>query len=455
MGTGFTIARAVALRIASAALILLLAISATRPANAQALIRDAEIEHTLKLIALPLLKSAGVSPGSIEILVVDDGSLNAFVVNSHAIFIHAGMIARMRTIEMLQAVMAHELAHITSGHIMRRSLNQQNAQSAMGIGILLGLATGVLSGNGEAASGIALGTAGSAVRNFLAHSRAEETTADKIGARYMARAGIDPAAAADVLEIFRGQEALSAGRRDPYARSHPLSRDRIRSLKAEIAVFEGLKTRSDKSLEYWHARMKAKFRGFRGNPAYVLRHVKASDKSEAAALTRAIAFHRQGNTKKAIAAMNVLLKARPKDAYYHELNGQILLEGRQTGAAVRSYRTAADLSRNAPLVLAGYGRALLSLKTKAGDRKALEILRRARQKDARDARMLRDLAVAWAKSGNNGMASLVTAERYALLGRFQDALTNAQRAEGLLPRGSSGWLRAGDIIAGSKSAKKR
>ncbi len=432
--------------------ILLLCCGLMLPASrapAQMLIRDAEIERTLNMIAGPLFKAAGVNGSSIEILVIDDPSLNAFVVNSRAIFLHTGLITRLKTIDMLQSVIGHELAHITSGHLVRRTMNQQSAATAVGLGLLLGIAASA-AGQGEIASGIAAGTAGAAIKNFLAHTRAEETTADQISVRYMVRAGIDPNAAIEVLELFRGQEALSISRQDPYARTHPLSQERIRALKGQIAAYAGKKKPTPAKLKYWHARMVAKFAGFLGNPSYVLRHTKKSDKSEPATLRRAIAYHRQGNVKKAVAHMNILLAKRPNDAFYHELKGQILLEGRQAGAAVASYRKAVSLAPKEPLILAGYGRALLSLKTKAGDRQALEILRKARRKDARDPRMLRDLAVAYAKSGNNGMASLVTAERYALLGRFKDANTNALRAEGLLPRGSSGWLRAQDIIAAAK-----
>ncbi len=423
-------------------------------AGAQSLIRDAEIEQTLIRITTPLFKAAGVNPSSIEILVVNDPSLNAFVVNGRAIFLHTGLITRLKTIDMLQSVIGHELAHITSGHLVRRTLNRNNASSAIGIGMLLGLAASV-GGAGDVAGGIMAGTAGSAINTFLAHTRAEETTADQISAQYMVRAGIDPSAALAVLEIFRGQEALSTGRRDAYARTHPLSQDRIRAIKGQIATYGGRKTKTSVELTYWHARMVAKFKGFLGNPTYVLRHVKKSDKSEAANLTRAIAYHRQGNAAKAVKYMNALLQARPNDAYYHELKGQILLEGRQATGAVRSYERAVALAPKEPLILAGYGRALLTLKTTAGDKHALDVLRRARSMDGRDARMLRDLAVAYAKSGNNGMASLVTAERYALLGRFRDAQTNAHRAEGLLPRGSIGWLRSQDILAAAKSVLKK
>ncbi len=293
------------------------------------------------------------------------------------------------------------------------------------------------------------------MNNFLSHTRAEETVADQVGTRYMVRAGVDPAASVEVLDIFRGQEALSIARQDPYSRTHPLSQDRIRALKGVIAAYEGQSKKPSPDLVYWHRRMQAKFTAFTGNPAYILRKLDPADKSEAAIMTRAIAHHRQGDAKTAVKYMDQLLAKRPNDAFYHELKGQIQLEGRQTAPAITSYRKAVALAPKEPLILAGLGRAYLGLKTKSGDRAALDVLRKAYQMDGRDARMLRDLAVAWAKAGNNGMASLVTAERYALLSRFKDAYTNAVRAEGLLPRGSEGWLRAQDIIAVTKAVAKK
>lgn len=439
--------------LAAFAAVVAMGLSATF-AQAQSLIRDAEIEQTLVRIARPVYRSAGTSPDTVELLVVNSSVLNAFVVNGRAVFLHYGLITRLDTVPMLQAVIGHELAHITSGHLVRRSLNQQSATTAMGVGMLLGLAAAA-SGNGKAAGAITAGTAASAIRNFLAHTRAEEATADRIGTQYLVRAGVDPAAAVEVLEIFRGQEALSISRQDPYAQSHPLSRERIRALKGQIAAYGGKSGKPSAELVYWHARMQAKFRGFTGNPTYLLRKAKKSDTSEPTTMLRAIAYHRQGNMKAALAEMNKLLGKRPRDPFYHELKGQILLEGRHVGPAVTSYKTAVSLAPKEALILAGYGRALLSLKTNSGNKQALSILRKARSMDPRDARMLRDLAVAWAKAGNNGMASLVTAERYALLTRFKDARTNALRAEGLLPRGSAGWLRAQDIIGATRSLAKK
>jgi predicted Zn-dependent protease len=52
------------------------------------------------------------------------------------------------------------------------------------------------------------------------------------------------------------------------------------------------------------------------------------------------------------------------------------------------------------------------------------------------------------------MASLVTAERYALTGRMKDAGIHAKRAAGLLPRGSAGWQRAQDVLSAAETAEK-
>ena len=67
--------------------------------------------------------------------------------------------------------------------------------------------------------------------------------------------------------------------------------------------------------------------------------------------------------------------------------------------------------------------------------------------------MLRDLSVAYAQSGNAGMASEATAQRYALGGRLKDAGIHAKRATDLLPRGSAPWRRAQDVLDAAERAK--
>jgi len=424
------------------------------PARAQTLIRDAEIEYALRRLAQPVLQAAGLNANRVKILVIKDSSLNAFVIDSQHMFIHSGLILKLKTPEQLQAVIAHEAAHIANGHISRRLLNMQSAKTAAGLGMLLSVVAGAASGNGKAAGGIAVGTMSSAQRVLMSHSRSEENSADQAGARYMARAGVNPKAMVEVLDLFRGQESLSIARRDPYTLTHPLSRDRLRAVKGYAAAFAPQGTADTKSA-YWYARARGKLGAFIRNPKWGLREAKNTDFGDVALMMQAVAHHKSPNLKKALKAVNALIAARPKDPYAHELKGQILLESRQAKAASTAYGKAVSLAPSEALILAGYGRALLAQGTGASIKKALGVLEKARARDPQDARMMRDLAVAYAKLGNNGMASLATAERYAIQGRLKDAGLHATRAAGLLPRGSVGWNRAQDVIRAAKSASKR
>ena len=422
---------------------------------AQGLIRDAEIERTLRLVAKPLLTKAGVSPSRAKILVINDKKLNAFVLGGKSnIFVTQGLIRKLKNVEELQAVIAHEIGHITGGHLSQRAAAFEASKGAAGAGLLLGLAV-ALAGAPDAGAGLALGTSSSAQRGFLSHTRSQEASADQSGVRYMAAAGIDPKAAIEVFKIFEGQNLMSANRRDPYTLTHPIDQDRISNLKGYVGAYKPRASSQPANIDYWYQRTVAKFDGFTGNPAYVLRRLKKSDKSEFATLRRAIAYHRKPSRKLAMSEVAKLIKMRPNDGFYHELHGQFLLENGQTASAIAAYRRAAKLEPNEALILAGLGRALNASKSQSDQKQALKTLQRSYSKDAGDSRMLRELAVAFARAGQKGNASVVTAERYALNGNFKQAAVHAKRAQGLLPSGSSGWLKADAILVVAKRLHKK
>ena len=424
------------------------------PSRAQTLIRDAEIEYALQQLSKPLAAAAGLNSSRLKIIILKDDSLNAFVADTNAIFLHSGLIMKLDSAEELQAVIAHEMAHIANGHIARRHANFKVANRTAIIGTILGAAVGAASGNAKAGAGLVAGAQSSSQRLFFSHTRAEESAADQSGARFMARAGISPKAMADVLEIFRGQEALIGARQDPYVRTHPLTTERLRRVRGYAAAYP-VDAGKNSSTEYWFARARGKLGAFLQNPRFTLRKVGKKDQSDAALMMRAVAYHKTPDLDNALREINALIARRPNDAFLYDLKGQILLESRRFAPSVTAYAQAIKLAPDHPLILGGYGRALLALKTKEGDRRALKVLQKARAGDDLSAGVLRDLAVAYARSGQNGQASLSTAERYALSGRLNDAALHAKRASDLLPNGSTGWRRAQDILAAAKTAEKR
>ncbi|RFP87600.1 peptidase M48 [Rhodobacteraceae bacterium 63075] len=429
-------------------LIASLAVLIAAQARAVSLLRDPDIEHALSRLATPVLEAAGLPAARIRILVVDDASLNAFIIDRDHIFLHRGLLLRFKTPEELQAVIAHEAAHITNGHLARRPVNARRAQTVAGFGLALAAAVAA-SGESSAAAALGIGIQSSAQRVFFGHTRAEESSADRSAIRTLVRARIDPMGAVRLMEVFSGQELLSEHRQDPYARTHPLSRDRLRAMEAAAAPHAG-RFPTDNASRYWFARAQGKLSAFTRAPKWTLRRAGESGYEDIAAMRRAIAWHRSGRSDKAVKTLQGLVQARPKDAYLRELLGQVQLERRQYGAALSAYKSAVDRAPRNALILGQYGHALL---VSGNPKAALPQLERALRRDARDARVLRDLGGAYARLGRPGMATLMAAERYALQGRMKDAGIQAKRASGLLKRGAPGWQRAQDVLLASQAAQ--
>ena len=79
-------------------------------------------------------------PGvAVEVVVVDNDSINAFAVPGGVVGVHTGLFQRARTEHELASVLTHELAHLSQRHFARR-LDAQRRASTVGLaGLLAGL----------------------------------------------------------------------------------------------------------------------------------------------------------------------------------------------------------------------------------------------------------------------------------------------------------------------------
>ena len=136
------------------AMIALLLSLLTAPAVwAKGLLRDPDIEYALNRLAKPIYEAAGLSASRMKIVIVQDDRPNAFVADNQHIFLHSDLILRLESASQLQAVIAHEVAHITGGHITRRHANVKTASGVAALGILLSGAVVAATGDGKAAAG--------------------------------------------------------------------------------------------------------------------------------------------------------------------------------------------------------------------------------------------------------------------------------------------------------------
>ena len=98
------------------AFILFLAVLVSvRPAMAQSILRDAETEAFFDEISAPLIEAAGLDPKNVDIILINDKSVNAFVAGGQAVYLHSGLIDAATSANEVQGVIAHELDLVITG----------------------------------------------------------------------------------------------------------------------------------------------------------------------------------------------------------------------------------------------------------------------------------------------------------------------------------------------------
>ena len=85
---------------------------ATQPLAAQSVLRDAETEELLRDLAYPLIEASELEPENVELVLINDPSINAFVAGGQVVYVHAGLLNAAESANEVQGVIAHELGHI-------------------------------------------------------------------------------------------------------------------------------------------------------------------------------------------------------------------------------------------------------------------------------------------------------------------------------------------------------
>ena len=174
--------------------------------------------------------------------IIDAPVINAFATRDNYVYINRGLLNYIRNEAQLVSVLAHEVGHITQGHVKGQESKSLGAQS-------LAMVAAVLSGSMEVYE------AGMAYSNSLirSHGRGNELEADKVGAEYMARLGYDPREMIGMLSIMKDNEMLMKARaaekgapKQTYHgifSSHPRNDSRLRTVVTQANAVKSDNTR--------------------------------------------------------------------------------------------------------------------------------------------------------------------------------------------------------------------
>jgi predicted Zn-dependent protease len=438
-------------------IVAMIAISA-RPAAAQSILRDAETEALFQNMMDPLLVAAGLRPGQVQVHLLGDRSINAFVAGSQDIYVFSGLIETADSAEEVQGVLAHELGHIMGGHAIRASEGAKTATGISLLSLLLGAAA-IAAGGGDAGMGIMMAGQQAALGKYLAFSRTQEATADAAGAQYLSKAGISGRGSLAFFKKLQNLEFRYGVKQDDeqaYGRTHPMSGDRIQTLREVYVVDPAWDKPADPKIEARFQRIKAKLSGYIADPDRTLRKYPETDTSIPARYARAYAWHKSAYPDKALGEVEGLLKTDPHDPYFLELEGQVLLESGRPKDAIPPLREAVTNSRSQPLIAATLGHALIATEDPANFAEAEKVLKTAVALDNQNPFAWYQLGIVYANKGDQARAALASAERYNLEGGQSGlALRNAETAMQGLPEGSADWIRAQDIALVSRAEVER
>ena len=126
--------------------------------------------------------------------IIDSPDINAFALPGGFVYVNRGLLTYLNSEAQLAAVLGHEIGHVTARHAVRQ---QTAARSANAASIALIFATGVdLRETTSLISGALIS----------GYGRDMELEADSLGAEYLSKAGYDPLAMVQVIEVLKNHE---------------------------------------------------------------------------------------------------------------------------------------------------------------------------------------------------------------------------------------------------------
>ena len=175
---------------------------------------------------------------------IDSPGVNAFATRDNYIYANRGLLNYVQNEAQLVSVLAHEVAHVTEGHVYDLESKAGGAQFLAQIAAMLAGSPDVYEASMDYANSLLKG-----------RGRNNELEADATGAMYMARLGYDPDETIEMLAMMKDIESLQKARaREAGATmqtyhgifsSHPRNDSRLRNVVNAAKSIDSASTRDN------------------------------------------------------------------------------------------------------------------------------------------------------------------------------------------------------------------
>jgi predicted Zn-dependent protease len=372
--------------------VFLYVFSLTAKANATVLIRDAEVEFVLRELSKPIYKVAGLDPESLRIYILLSDELNAFVMGGQNIFVTTGLINHSSDPEMIVGVLAHEVGHISGGHLVATKEEMQNLRQRMLLGLIAGVAAGVATGSSDVAIGAGLGSSSSQISSIFKFSRTQESSADQAGIKYLTRLGVKPDGLMGFLNDLNKKSRTFNKEQNAYLHTHPLSQDRVDSIKSYA------QQNPPKVDSYLTPFVKRKFSRVVAK-IYAYTHgfdetlMKYGGEDLDSNYAKSIAYMKNSNTNKAIEYLDKIIDKEPLSPFLFEMKGEIYYEAGRFSEAIPYFQKAYTYAPRENILKMEYAKSLIAAKLEVT--KAIGLLEEITYEDKFDIMTWQELSLAY------------------------------------------------------------
>lgn len=207
---------------------------------------DALVSQYIEELTWELVTHSQLVDKRLEILVLDNPTVNAFAAPGGIIGVHSGLILTAKNEAQLASVLAHELAHLSQRHFASQ-LEEQRKNRPLFLASILGSILLAAADPEAGMAGLQASMAGS-ISNRLSFSRQNEREADSIGFQTLQSAGYDPKEMANMFQQLQ-QQARFSSKPPEFLLTHPITQSRI-SESLNRASSSNSKTGISNSLEF-------------------------------------------------------------------------------------------------------------------------------------------------------------------------------------------------------------
>src|SRR5688572_24140049 len=162
---------------------------------------DQATQEYVQRIGSQLALASDMPNEEFKFFVIDDQAINAFTTGCCNIYVNRGLLVTLNSEAELAGVLGHEIGHVTARHPARRQTRGVAASlGAMAAAILTGSnAIGQLANIGAQAW-------------MMGYGRENEMEADRLGMKYMVKAGYNPESIGKVFDMFKSGEKFERQR---------------------------------------------------------------------------------------------------------------------------------------------------------------------------------------------------------------------------------------------------